>query len=209
MNIQPLSEGHYYHIYNRGINSEDIFKEENNYSFFLEQYKKYCFGIFDTFAYALMKNHFHLLVFVKENVWTPRHDGGGDIKLNASKQLSHFFNSYAQTINKRYDRTDPLFESPFERKLIEDDNYLTSMVYYCHYNAQLHGIVNDFRDWPHSSYHRIENGDNSIVCTQKILTWFGGTEAFIKQHEATYRDGGLYINVERSTEPDRGRKVFI
>ena len=147
MDIQPLTEGYYYHIYNRGVNSEDIFKEEQNYSYFLTQYKKYFAAIFETFAYALIKNHFHFPVYVKENVWIPRDNGNGDIKLNASKQLSHFFNSYAQAINNSYKRTGPLFESPFERKKIEDDNYLTSMVYYCHYNAQLHGLVCYFKRW--------------------------------------------------------------
>ena len=59
MNLQPITEGNYFHIYNRGVNGENIFKEEKNYYFFLAQYKKYCAPVFETLAYALLKNHFH------------------------------------------------------------------------------------------------------------------------------------------------------
>ena len=68
MYIQPLIEGEYFHIYNRGVNSENIFKEKRNYYYFLDQYFSYCSPVMETIAYALLKNHFHLLVQIKENV---------------------------------------------------------------------------------------------------------------------------------------------
>jgi putative transposase len=186
MYIQPLTEGSYFHIYNRGVNGENIFKEPRNYFYFLQQYIFYCSDVSETFAYALLKNHFHMLVYVKENVLVPKHNGEGMIQLNASKQLSHFFNSYAQSINKACNRTGPLFESPFERKLIDDDNYLTSVIYYCHFNAQMHGFVKNFKDWEFSSYHTILNNNNSIIASQKVLDWFGGVAAFEKAHDGNY-----------------------
>ena len=187
MYIEPLEEGKYFHIYNRGVNSEDIFKEHRNYYFFLQQYNMYCSEVFEIFAYALLKNHFHVLVFVKENVWEPRRNGEGMIELNASKQLSHFFNSYAQAINKANNRTGPLFESPFERKLIDDESYLTSMIYYCHHNAQKHGFVKDFKDWEFSSYHDILTNKNSFLACQKVLDWFGNASIFEKAHLSEYQ----------------------
>ena len=186
MYIQPLIEGQYFHIYNRGVNGEDIFKEQRNYYYFLQQYIRYCSDVFETFAYALLKNHFHLLVYVKENVQVSKHNGQGMVKMNASKQLSHFFNSYAQSVNKAHNRTGPLFESPFERKLIDDDSYLTSVIYYCHYNAQLHEFVKDFKDWEFSSYHTILKNDNTFLASQKVLDWFGGRAAFEKMHKDRY-----------------------
>lgn len=188
MYTQPLIEGKYFHIYNRGVNSEDIFKSEENYCYFLRKYFHYCSDIFETLAYALLKNHFHILVFVKENVSVPKQNGQGVIQLTASKQLSHFFNSYAQSINKSNQRTGQLFEAPFERKLIDNDSYLTSMIYYCHYNPQRHGFVKDFKDWEHSSYHSISKNDNTFLASQKVLDWFGGTENFIKNHEGRMND---------------------
>ncbi len=191
MYVQPLTEGSYFHIYNRGVNGDDIFKEQRNYYYFLQQYNLYCSDVLETFAYALLKNHFHLLVYVKENVLVSKHNEQGMMKLNASKQLSHFFNSYAQAVNKANNRTGPLFESPFERKLIDDDNYLTSMIYYCHYNAKLHGFVKDFKDWEFSSYHAILKNNNSFLASQKVLDWFGGVVEFEKVHIGRYEESDM------------------
>ena len=55
----------YYHIYNRGIDRENIFSDERDYWHFLALYEKYIHQIADTFAYCLLKNHFHILVRIK------------------------------------------------------------------------------------------------------------------------------------------------
>ena len=64
-NIELLEPDRIYHIYNRGINGENIFKEERNYRYFLEKYAKYVKPIADTFAYCLLKNHFHIAIRTK------------------------------------------------------------------------------------------------------------------------------------------------
>lgn len=63
-----LEPGNFYHIYNRGINSCNLFRDPANYEHFLELYDKYISPVADTYAWVLMPNHFHLLVRVKENV---------------------------------------------------------------------------------------------------------------------------------------------
>ena len=64
--MEILEHGQYYHIYNRGVNSEVLFKEEANYIHFLNSYEKYIHPIVDTYAWVLMPNHFHFLVRVKD-----------------------------------------------------------------------------------------------------------------------------------------------
>ncbi len=64
--IEPLNYGKFYHIYNRGINSCDLFHENTNYEYFLGLYDKHISPVADTYAWVLMKNHFHLLVKIKE-----------------------------------------------------------------------------------------------------------------------------------------------
>ena len=61
-----LQPGVYYHIYNRGNNRENLFLENRNYPYFLTLYEKHIEPIADTYAYCLMRNHFHLLVKIKE-----------------------------------------------------------------------------------------------------------------------------------------------
>ena len=61
-NPSPLQRGRTYHIYNRGVNRENIFAEERNYRYFLQLYAKHIGPIADTFGYSLLGNHFHFAV---------------------------------------------------------------------------------------------------------------------------------------------------
>ncbi|MEO6613316.1 MAG: hypothetical protein ABIT05_16780 [Chitinophagaceae bacterium] len=191
MYVQPFTEGNYFHIYNRGVNGEDIFKETKNYYYFLQQYKTYCSPVLETLAYCLLKNHFHFLVYVKENVEVPRKDRNGLFKMNASKQLGHFFNSYAQAINKSYNRTGPLFESPFERILVQNEDYLMRMIHYCNLNAPLHRFVSNPGEWEFSSYGDTVRNDSSLVAAEKVIYRFGGVDQFEHSHQ-------LYLEQKKS-----------
>lgn len=61
----PLLYDTYYHIYNRGNNRENIFIQERNYTYFMNLYAKYIEPITDTFAYCLLRNHFHVSLRTK------------------------------------------------------------------------------------------------------------------------------------------------
>ena len=60
----PLLPMRHYHIYNRGINKAAIFYNQENFRYFLSKYGQKMNGYFDTFAYCLLYNHFHLFVRV-------------------------------------------------------------------------------------------------------------------------------------------------
>jgi len=146
MNSIPLIGGNYYHIFNRGNNRDHIFYETENYYHFLRLYEKYINPIADTFAWCLLKNHFHILVYLKtdneidKNLFTYSTVEKPKI-INPSKQFSHFFNAYTQSINKRYHRTGSLFEKNFERKQITSESYFQKLIYYIHNNPVHHGFV--------------------------------------------------------------------
>ncbi len=63
-----MVQGNYYHIFNRGNNRCNLFSNSEEYEHFLYLYDKYILPIADTFAWALMGNHFHLLVYIKPNI---------------------------------------------------------------------------------------------------------------------------------------------
>jgi len=125
----------YYHIFNRTNNKEFLFKEEENYRFFLEQVKKYIVPIADIFSYCLMPNHFHFVLRIKGdnklNIFVEKRSKINQIKdlqgfenlegLTSkfiSQQFSNLFNSYTKAINKKYNRKGSLFTPRFKRKEI-------------------------------------------------------------------------------------------
>lgn len=61
----PLQYNTYYHIFNRGVNRTNIFIEDDNYAHFLNLYTDYITPIAETYAYCLLRNHFHLLIRTK------------------------------------------------------------------------------------------------------------------------------------------------
>lgn len=63
----PIETDRFYHIYNLGINGENIFKTDRNYLFFLSKLSEFLIPVCDVYAYCLMPNHFHLLVKIKSD----------------------------------------------------------------------------------------------------------------------------------------------
>jgi len=181
----PLQLGAYYHIYNRGINRENVFREERNYRYFLELYAKHIEPVAETYAYCLLKNHFHVLVRTRESA-DP--SGLGDPKglktHPPSVAFSNFFNAYAKAINKAYGRTGSLFQHPFGRILVETQSYLIQLVRYIHCNPQKHGLVSDFREWPFSSYHAHLSRRPTRLRRADVLAWFDGPAGFAAAHHA-------------------------
>ena len=62
---EPLQPGVTYHIYNRGVNGENIFIEERNYDLFMKLYERHITPVADTFAYGMLRNHFHVDLKIK------------------------------------------------------------------------------------------------------------------------------------------------
>jgi putative transposase len=186
---EPLIEGNFYHIYNRGINGEDIFKKEENYSYFLQQYAKYVAPVVDTYAYCLLKNHFHLMIRLKDfsnpsnNLAKLMEAKDWKNYPDVSKQFSHFFNSYAQSINAAFSRTGGLFETSFKRNLIDDEQYFNQVTYYIHANPQKHGFVLDFRNYPYSSYKSHLSEKPTMLMREELLEWFGSRDSYIAFHD--------------------------
>lgn len=68
MQNERLISGNYYHIYNHGNYGIDLFQDEYCYDHFLGLLDTYILPIAEIYAWVLMPNHFHFLVWIKENV---------------------------------------------------------------------------------------------------------------------------------------------
>lgn len=171
--VTPLLQENWYHIYNRGIDGTSLFFEERNYHFFLKLLAKHVLPVAEIYAYCLLNNHFHLLVRILEQPVKKPHLG-----------FSHLFNSYAQAINKQYNRSGALFERPFRRKLINSEAYLWRVLIYIHHNPVHHGFCHDFRAYRHSSYQAMLSNAETHLRRTEVLGWFDGRQGFIECHLA-------------------------
>jgi hypothetical protein len=194
-----MEPGSYYHIYNRSINREPLLREDDNYRFFLHQYKHYLREHVDTYAYCLMPTHFHFAIQVKErSPLQPDYKSLEDFcslprpakptsLTPLEKAFRDFFISYAKSYNKRYQRQGSLFQYKFKRKPADDMGYRMRLIVYIHANPVVAGLCAGFGDWVYSSYRAIMEGGETAVEREKVLGWFGGREDFVAFHEE-YRD---------------------
>jgi putative transposase len=174
----PLQTGIIYHIYNRGVNSETIFREKRNYTYFISLYSRHIQPVADTYAFCLLPNHFHLLIEVKQDLTGLKNLSG---LRNPSQAFSNLFNAYAKSINIAYQRTGPVFERPFKRIPVKDSPYFLRLLVYIHQNPQRHGLIDDFRDWPYSSYGVLTGNQPTFIRRDVVREWFGDVTEIINQ----------------------------
>lgn len=182
-----LQFGKTYHIFNRGINKCDIFQETTNYEHFMRLFDRHIINIADILAWALMKNHFHLLVKIKdEDEISEFHrfvNPGTEIELKPPHQyFSNMFNAYAKAYNQKYKRTGSLFQHRFQRKPIEDIDYLRKAIIYIHLNPVHHKFTKDPGMYQWSSYNSIVSLPSDKVYGSKVIGIFDGLGNFIALH---------------------------
>ncbi len=142
----------YYHIYNRGSNKMEIFREPNDYFYFLNLFKRHLSDDSDSdksgriftkyddevelVAFCLMPNHFHLLCYLK--------DPEGIVHLMRS-----IMTAYTMYFNKKYKHTGQLCEGTFLASRIDNDIYLWQVSRYIHLNPT--DITGDYVNYEYSS----------------------------------------------------------
>ena len=135
----PLQTGNFYHVYNRGNNRQIIFFERENYIYFLRLIREHLIkNSVDIIAYCLMPNHYHLLVYLRDETLS-----------DAMKSLSL---SYTKAINKRFNRSGVLFQGRFQSIHISQTDYLVNLSQYIHLNPVKASLVKQPEEWEFSSY---------------------------------------------------------
>ncbi len=179
--ISPLEHGKFYHIFNRGINSDVLFKTWGNYEYFLKLYDNHVNAVAETYAWCLMKNHFHFLVKIKDVDAISL-----EKKIPPSQSFSNLFNAYSKAFNKSYNRHGPLFERPFQRKEIDTDEYLKNVIIYIHNNPVHHHICSHPSEYPWSSHSDVtgfRNGSGLKINRDETIELFSDLENFRSLHQ--------------------------
>ncbi|MEX0660153.1 MAG: hypothetical protein WEA58_01055 [Balneolaceae bacterium] len=192
-----LKPSQIYHIWTHanGNGNENLFRDEENYNFFLEKYSLHVEPVAETFAYCLMPNHLHLMVrikeeeevleFVRDKKSNRNLQGFGNLggfSKVISQQFSNLFNAYTKAINKVYDRKGSLFIPNFKRKRIDSDHYFGTLIAYIHNNPVHHGFVDHPKKWLHSSWHAYLLNRPTKIKRREGIEWFGNRSEFLRIH---------------------------
>ena len=172
--LELLTYENYYHIYNHGVGGRDLFREPDNYEYFLSLYDKYIEPIAEMYAWVLMKNHFHLLLRIK---------GEAEISKPLHQYFSNLFNAYTKALNNRFGIQGALFERPFKRKLIDNNEYLKQVILYIHNNPVHHGFCSDPCEYPWSSYSTCVSIKPTKLHRDKVIGWFDNEANFKYMHD--------------------------
>ena len=159
------------HVMVRGIEQRDIFTDDTERQRFLTRLSKL---LSDTgvhcYAWALLSNHFHLLV------------------MPTAAPLSFFMRrlltGYAVEFNRRHHRSGHLFQNRYKSIVCEEEPYLLELVRYIHLNPLRAGIVHNMAQldrYPFSG-HAVLLGNCTFdgLETQAVLERFGATVAIAR-----------------------------
>lgn len=150
----------WHHVMNQGTGGIDLFRDATDRRTFItllattaSRYEV------EVHAYALMGNHYHLLV---------RSRAG-----RLSDAMQWFGSTYAKGFNLRHGRVGALFRRRFLSKFVDSEPYLRWLPIYIHLNPVRAGFAQRPGDWEWSSYNALADGrptDFLTVCADTGLT---------------------------------------
>ncbi|MDB5013184.1 MAG: hypothetical protein JWQ25_1386 [Daejeonella sp.] len=181
-----------YHIFNRAIGNEKLFRNDENYRYFLQKYLQHISPIADTLSWCLLPNHFHIIICIKPESEIVNHfilskkedPTNADILPDfIMERFSNFFNGYTRAFNKQYNRKGSLFMDYMRRVELSNTSQLLATTFYVHKNPVHHGLCKKVDDWKWSSYHTFFSGKTTVLKRDVVLDWFGGISEFLKYHQ--------------------------
>ncbi len=128
-----------YHLYNRGNNKGIIFPGFSDYEKFLSYLtvtkRKYQFYLY---AYALMPNHYHLLIETS----LP----------NIASAMQYLITSYAMYHNTKYKKNGHLFQGRYKSIIVDRESYFLELTRYIHLNPVRAKLIQTPLKYKWSSY---------------------------------------------------------
>lgn len=171
------AEGLLYHVIARGIERRDIFKENEDYRFYLARLGEILAATqIDCYAFCLMPNHFHLLL--KQN------------SIPLSTAMRRLLTRYAIYFNKRYKRSGHLFQNRYKSIICQEEAYLLELVRYIHLNpvrANIVQSIDELAAHPHSGHAALVGKSTyDWFPKERVLSHFGAKD--VKSATRAYLD---------------------
>src|SRR4030067_374422 len=172
--------GGLHHVVGGGIERTRIFRTDRDREDFLNRLADLCTaGDLIVYAWALMPNHFHLLVLTGRQ--------------SISKSMRKLLTGYVVNFNLRHKRYGHLFQNRYKSIICEDDPYLLELTRYIHLNPLRADIVGDMKGlsnyrWTgHSAIMGKVKRDWQDIDT--VLGYFGKRRKAVEKYEQYVREG--------------------
>ena len=121
------------HVIVRGIERSNIFLDDDDRQGFLDRFSTLLIESgADCFAWALVPNHFHLLLRCNH--------------FDLSRFMRRLLTGYAVTFNRRHARSGHLFQNRYKSIVCEEEPYLLELIRYIHLNPLRAGLVKDIEE---------------------------------------------------------------
>ena len=121
------------HVIVRGIERSEIFLDDNDRQRFVDRFDRLLVETeTDCYAWALIPNHFHLLLRCK--------------RVELSRFMRRLLTGYAVYFNFRHNRSGHLFQNRYKSILCEEEPYLLDLVRYIHLNPLRAGLVERYEE---------------------------------------------------------------
>jgi REP element-mobilizing transposase RayT len=169
------------HVIGRGIEGTRVFRDDGDRADFVERVAERAQeGEWAVYAWALMPNHFHLLV----------RTGARPLFQSMKKLLT----GYVVNFNRRHRRYGHLFQNRYKSILCEEEPYLLELTRYIHLNPVRAGLVHrvgELRRYPWTGHAAILGVvDRAWQDTATVLAAFGQQRRrAIQRYEAFVREG--------------------
>jgi putative transposase len=131
--------GYCYHVLSRGNGRQEVFHKPADYEAFLRLFAAAQEIVpMRILAYALLPNHFHLVLW-------PR--GNGDL----SRWMQWLLTTHVRRYHEHYHTTGHVWQGRFKSFPIEQNDHLLSVLRYVERNPYRAGLSKEVADWPHCS----------------------------------------------------------
>ena len=171
-----------HHVMARGIENQKIFRDDKDREGFLVRLAESLVlsGGASLYGWALMTNHFHLLLRTDEHLLSPI--------------MRRLMTGHAVNYNRRYRRKGHLFQNRFKSIIAEEEPYFLELIRYIHLNPVRVGIVGSvdaLAQYPYTG-HAVIMGHREypVQDTVSVLERFSGKAAQARaEYESFIADG--------------------
>lgn len=138
MRKPAIYKDYHYHIYNRGVSQQNIFKNEIDFRYFMYRiaYYKIKYQI-EIVVCCIMPNHYHLLL--KSPLGA----------INIYKFMQGLQLTYAKYFNRTYTHKGHVFESKYHHKAVKTAKSLANVINYIRQNPVKKRLVSAAEEWPY------------------------------------------------------------